>query len=116
MDAGLTDRHGISDLLAGLDELRSGLFRCNAAAEAFRVLGRAVDCLPRQKLRLYLESAEGILCLVRDNTDWKAKTTEAPLPLQGKHVFGLDEARRTPAAILRNLRELCNLAEAKSVK
>jgi len=58
--------------------------------------------------------------LIRDNTDWKAEDGNTPEPQPsaagGGFVFGREEARRTPSAMLRTLSELCDMAEAPRVK
>ncbi|CAE8653992.1 unnamed protein product, partial [Polarella glacialis] len=68
---GLRSEHRIAELLQGLTELGLGLFRCSMPAQAYRVLGRAMDQLPREKLRMFLECAEEVLVLLRDHTDWE---------------------------------------------
>lgn len=117
---GLRAEHQVSSLLEGLQELSLGLFRCNMTGQAARVLGRAIDVIPREKLRMFLECAEEVLVLLRDHTDWKATDGNTPEPCRPSNsrnfVFGRDEARRTPVAILQSLGELCDLAGAPRVK
>lgn len=113
---GLRAEHGVAALLEGLDELRSGLFRCSMTGQAYRLLGRAVDCVPRDKLRVFLECCEEVLVLLRDNTDWDAEDGQAPEPLKSRFLFGREEARRAPQGILRTLGEICDLSSARHVK
>lgn len=114
---GFRAEHGVSALLEGLTELNMGLFRCNMTGQAMRVLGRAIDVLPREKLRVFLECWEEVLLLLKAHTDWKAADGAAPDPGSGSpFVFGRDEARRMPIAQLRMLDELCELASSPRVK
>eukprot|EP00972_Heterocapsa_arctica_P079952 11782059-Heterocapsa_arctica.AAC.1 len=70
------------------------------AAQAFRLLGRAIDVLPRESLRIYLECAEEVLAILRDHTDWDAKDGKAPEWKPGGPLFGREEAQKTPLAIM----------------
>eukprot|EP00435_Cladocopium_sp_Y103_P022835 s4467_g5.t1 len=100
---GLRDQHQVSELLADLTELALGVFHCRMPAWAYRTLGRAIEKIPRQKLRFFLECAEEVLCILRDHTNWESAG--------GPHLFHMDEARKAPGAILRALTELSDLAE-----
>ena len=111
---GLRDEHQVSDLLSDLKELALGVFHCRMPAWAYRVLGRAIEKLPRFKLRFFLECAEEVLGILRDHTDWDitdTRTTDT-----SNALFHCDEARKAPAAILRTLGELCDLSEAQYVR
>lgn len=116
---GLRGEHKISELLQSLPGLSSSIFRCSMPAQAYRTLGRALDVLPRGKLRFFLECAEEVLTLVHDRTDWEAEEAELlrrdPVAGEGK-IFSQQEALRVPAAQLRTLAELCDLGAAKRVK
>lgn len=105
-----------SSTLDGLTELSTSLFRPHMTGSIYRLLGRALDALPWDKLRFYLESSEEVLCLLRDHTDWEAHDGGVPAPTEGKFLFGRDEARQVPHAILRSLEEISNLASATEVK
>ena len=61
----------VSDLLDDLNELSLGVFHCRMPAWAYRTLGRAIEKIPRQKLRFFLECAEEVLCILRDHTNWE---------------------------------------------
>ena len=106
---GLRDHHEVPELLQGLDELALGVFHSRMPAFAYRVLGRAIDCIPRQKLRFFLECCEETLATLRDFTDWQGATG-------GGKLFKKEEARKAPVAILRTVGELCDLAEARYVR
>ena len=110
---GLRDDHQVPELLQGLDELALGVFHSRMPAFAYRVLGRAIDCIPRQKLRFFLECCEEVLGTLRDFTDWGASATSGPTE---EKLFKKEEARKAPVAILRTLGELCDLAEARYVR
>ena len=60
----------VSDLLVDLKELSLGVFHCRMPAWAYRTLGRAIEKIPRQKLRFFLECAEEVLGILRDYTNW----------------------------------------------
>ena len=115
---GLRDEHKVPELLTGLDELALGVFHSRMPAFAYRVLGRAIDCISRHKLRFFLECCEEVLVTLRDFTDW-GQPMAAPRarPDGGKgFLFEREEARKAPVAILRTLGELCDLAEARYVR
>ncbi|CAJ1451878.1 unnamed protein product, partial [Effrenium voratum] len=104
---GLTDEHKVSELLNDLKELSLGVFHSRMPAWAYRSLGRAIQTMQRHKLRFFLECAEEVLCLLRDHTNWGSGVATAP------ELFAVSEARKAPAALLRTLHELCDLAEAQ---
>mmetsp|Transcript_27044 Transcript_27044/g.89805 ORF Transcript_27044/g.89805 Transcript_27044/m.89805 type:complete len:867 (-) Transcript_27044:95-2695(-) len=114
---GLQDEHHVQGLLEGLSELSMGLFRCSMTGQAFRGLGRAIDEIPREKLRMFLECSEELLVLLRDHTDWKGEgeKSEAQVPPKGAFLFNREEAKRAPLAISRGLGDLCDLAAASRV-
>ena len=61
----------VSDLLEDLKELSLGVFHGRMPAWAYRTLGRAIEKIPRQKLRFFLECAEEVLGILRDHTNWE---------------------------------------------
>ncbi|CAK0837354.1 unnamed protein product [Prorocentrum cordatum] len=112
---GLRDEHRASELLGGLPELGLGVFRCSMPARAYRLLGRAIDAVPREKLRVFLECAEEALVLVKDGTDWGSDSTGGPEAYEGGPLFQREEARQMPRLILHCLEEICELAAARRV-
>ena len=118
---GLRDHHNVPAILKGLDELALGIFHSRMPAYAYRVLGRAVDCIAPHKLRFFLECCEEVLTILRDFTDWGDGPLQKARPLEGHDLdgdflFHKAEARKAPVAILRTLGELCDLAEARYVR
>jgi len=113
---GLRNEHRLAELTDGLNELNMGILGPGMPGHVYRVIGQAVDVLPREKLRFYLEGAEEIVCLLRDNTDWNNGDGNTPVPGKGGFLFGREESRRMPNALIRSLQELNELALARKVK
>lgn len=113
---GLREEHRLGELLDKLPELELGILGPAMPGHVYRVLGQALDALPREKLRFYLEGAEEVMGLLRDHTDWQNKDGNTPDPSKGGFLFGRDEARKMPSSLIRTLKEISELAVARKVK
>ena len=97
-----------------------GVFHCRMPAWAYRTLGRAIDQLPRRKLRFFLECTEEVLCLLRDRTNWEGHRAEcAILWVQSMvEVVAFQrfrEKRRGPEKDHKNLWFECYIKHAKNI-